>query len=109
MFVRFMPDALRARVRAAASGHYDEAPHAGAAAVEYTDILRGRKDFAVYYRLHAWDHGAPALILTEGGGCVEHLDGTPYSVRSPNQITIVAHTPQVAEEVRSWLADVDRG
>ena len=108
MFVRFMPDVLRARVRTAASGQYDEAPHAGAAAIEYTDILRGRKDFAVYYRLHPWDHGAPALILSEGGGCVEHLDRTPYSVRSPNQITIVAHTPQLAEEVRSWLADVDR-
>ncbi len=107
MFVRFMPEALRSRVMAAAAGKYHEAAHAGAAAVEYTDILRGCKDFAVYYRLHPWDHGAPALILAEGGGLVEHLDGAPYSVRSPNQITIVAHTPALAEDVRAWLSGVE--
>jgi len=107
MFVRFMPDSVRSRVIAAASGRYAEAAHAGAAAIEYTDILRGRKDFAVYYRLHPWDHGAPALILSEAGGRVEHLDGTEYTVRSPNQITIVAHTPQLAGDVRTWLGGVE--
>lgn len=107
LFVRFMPEGLRSRVLTAASGRYIEAAHAGAAAIEYTDILRGRKDFAVYYRLHPWDHGAPALILAEGGGRAEHLDGAEYSVRSPNQLTIVAHTAEISAEVRSWLSDVD--
>ena len=73
----------------------------------YTDILRGRKDFAVLpapclgsRRSRAHPHGGRRLRRTSRRHAA--------SVRSPNQITIVAHTPQVAEEVRSWLADVDR-
>lgn len=107
MFVRFMPDNLRQGAMQRVHGKYVEAAHAGAAAVEYTDILRGRKDFAVYYRLHPWDHAAPALILAEAGGCVAHVSGAPYTVRSPNQLTIVATTTGINAEVGAWLADVE--
>lgn len=104
VFVRYMPDALREAVTLRTTGRYVHVPHAGAAAVEYTDILRGRKEFAVYYRLLPWDHGAPALILTEGGGAVQHLGGQRYSVRSPNQLTLVTRDTETAGRLRSWLS-----
>jgi fructose-1,6-bisphosphatase/inositol monophosphatase family enzyme len=104
VFLRFMPDEVRERVRTATDRHYVAAPHSGAAAVEYTRIATGRRAFAVYYRLMPWDHGAPALILTESGGVVEHLDGQPYTVRSANQLTIVAGSPAIAARVRGWLS-----
>lgn len=107
LFVRFMPPDLRERVVTRTRGAYEDAAHAGAAAVEYMDVLRGRKDFVVYYRLLPWDHGAPALILREAGGCAEHLNGSSYTVRSPDQITIVATKAAIAKEVRNWLVDRD--
>src|SRR5690606_32414064 len=86
VFTRYMP----AGVRAAVEGWTDaleRLPDSHCAAVEYTDTLKGQKDLLIYYRLLPWDHAAPALILTEAGGAVRHLDGTPYTVRSPNQVT----------------------
>jgi len=102
-FVRYMPPHIRARVLDRVEGRFHDAPHAGAAAVEYTDVLRGRKDFVAYYRLLPWDHGAPALMLTEAGGHVEHLDGQPYTVRSANQLTVAARDTATIARLREWL------
>jgi fructose-1,6-bisphosphatase/inositol monophosphatase family enzyme len=103
-FTRFMPPDERDRLETRIEGKYAVAAPTGAAALEYTEVLRGRKDFAVYFRLLPWDHGAPALILSEGGGCVVHVNGEPYTVRSPDQLTIAARSPRVADDVRGWLA-----
>ena len=103
LFVRFMPEATRAAVIERSAGHFDEERESKCAAVEYTDVLKGEKQFLIYYRLLPWDHGAPALILTEGGGLVEHSDGRPYTVRSDRQVTIVAQNREVMDQVRSWL------
>jgi fructose-1,6-bisphosphatase/inositol monophosphatase family enzyme len=103
-FVRYMPPALRRAVteRVSAGGFVNVA-QTGAAAVEYTDVLLGRKEFAVYYRLLPWDHAGPALILTEGGGAVEHLNGDAYTVRSKSQLTLVARDAEMASRLRAWL------
>jgi fructose-1,6-bisphosphatase/inositol monophosphatase family enzyme len=91
-----MPPDVRAHVTTVArEGHLDVIPDSVCAAVEYTEILRGDKDFAVYYRLLPWDHAAPAHILTEAGGSVAHLSGRPYTVRSAHQVTIVARSSDV--------------
>jgi len=103
LLVRYMPGSLGETVTRAMRGHFDAVEPSGCAAVEYTDILGGKADFAVYYRLLPWDHAAPALILVEGGGRVEHLDGTPYSARSDNQVTVVARDARVSDRVRRCL------
>jgi fructose-1,6-bisphosphatase/inositol monophosphatase family enzyme len=104
LFVRYMPPALRESVVTRLDGRIEATVHTGAAAIEYTDIARGRKEFAVYYRLLPWDHAAPALIVREAGGSVEHMDGHPYSVRSVHQLTVVARGPDLAARLRGWLA-----
>jgi fructose-1,6-bisphosphatase/inositol monophosphatase family enzyme len=76
---------------------------AGCAAVEYTDIVGGRSDFAMYYRLLPWDHAAPALVLDEAGGCVTHVDGRSYTARSGNQLTLVARDMGVASQLGEWI------
>ena len=103
LLVRYMPGSLGETVTQAMRGHFQAIGPSGCAAVEYTDILAGKTDFAVYYRLLPWDHAAPALILVEGGGRVEHLDGTPYSARSENQPTVVARDARVSVHVRNCL------
>lgn len=102
VFVRFMPADSREQFVARLTPHIEPAPSSGAAAVEYTDVLRGRKDVVVYYRLLPWDHGAPALILRESGGAVVHLNGEPYTIASKNQVTVVARNADVACRVRGW-------
>ena len=104
LMVRYMPADIRAHVtQVAHAGHLDVVPDSVCAAVEYTEIIRAEQDFAVYYRLLPWDHAAPALILTEAGGAVEHLSGEPYTVRSDNQVTVVARSREVARQMRAKL------
>ena len=100
---RYMPEGLPEAMRAALEP-YDRATDLRCAAVEYTDILRGRREFGVFYRLLPWDHVAPALMLTEGGGCVLHLDGRPYTPQSVDQPTVVAASGAIAETVLERLA-----
>jgi fructose-1,6-bisphosphatase/inositol monophosphatase family enzyme len=103
VYVRFMPAHLTAAITGASAGRFVPLPECGCAAVEYTNVLEGRKEFALYYRLLPWDHAAPALILSEGGGSVEHLDGQPYSLHSTNQVTVVARDSRISRQVREWL------
>jgi fructose-1,6-bisphosphatase/inositol monophosphatase family enzyme len=104
VYVRFMPESLTAAITQAGAGHFQPLVECGCAAVEYTNVLEGRKEFALYYRLLPWDHAAPALILAEGGGCVEHLNGRPYRVRSGDQVTVVARDGRTSGRVRAWLS-----
>jgi len=108
LHVRYMPAGLKASITSTARGRFRVESDARSAAVEYMDILRGSRDFAVYYRLLPWDHAAPALILSEGGGRCEHLGGDPYRPRSPDQVTIVASSSRIADRVRGWFAPLTR-
>jgi fructose-1,6-bisphosphatase/inositol monophosphatase family enzyme len=101
--IRFMPDDLRDTIMAQVADRYEPGPFSGCSAIDYMAVLQGDGDFLVYYRLLPWDHAAPALILTEAGGRVEHADGTAYGPRSRNQLTIVGRDVGVAAVVRGWV------
>jgi fructose-1,6-bisphosphatase/inositol monophosphatase family enzyme len=106
VYTRFMPAQLAASVTRACEGRFVPQPAPGAAAMEYTSVMGGEKEFVVYYRLYPWDHAPGALLLAEAGGCVEHLDGSRYRPIDSRQVTVVAASPAVAAEVRSWLSAV---
>jgi fructose-1,6-bisphosphatase/inositol monophosphatase family enzyme len=99
---KYMPPDLVDRVLPRIRDRYERVPLRGCAAVEYTGVVGGSSDFTVYHRLHPWDHAPGALVLTEAGGRVEHIDGTPYTPRSADQPTFVARSPEVARRVRGW-------
>ena len=105
LYTRFMPPALAATVARHGTGRFFASPAPSAAAIEYTAIAAGEKDFVVYHRLLPWDHAPGALLLTEAGGCVEHLDGGRYRATSPSQVTILAAAPSVPAEVRGWFRE----
>ncbi len=100
---RYMPGDLGETVARRMERRFRPMPPTGSAAIEYTEILQGKRDFVVYYRLLPWDHAAPALILTEAGGCVAHVAGGLYTVRSQNQLTVVARDDGIARRLRAWL------
>jgi len=101
--VGHMPADLAGAVSRSARDRFEVVAGSGAAAVAYTEVLCGKRDFDVYHRLFPWDHAPGALILTEGGGRVDHLDGAPYRARSSDQVTVVARNERVSAEVRDWL------
>jgi fructose-1,6-bisphosphatase/inositol monophosphatase family enzyme len=100
---RMMPPDAAREVPEKLRGKHEPRPSTGSAATEYSAIIRGEKDFVVYYRLLPWDHAPGALAVTEAGGAAIHLSGDTYSPLSPNQITIVAATPELAETIRQIL------
>jgi fructose-1,6-bisphosphatase/inositol monophosphatase family enzyme len=102
--VRLLPADTVAHLRRRLEHRYDPLPSTGSAATEYTDILRGEKDFVIYYRLLPWDHAAGALAIVEAGGAAVHLDGRAYSPRSNDQVTIFAATPGIASTIRELIS-----
>ena len=100
---RMMPGDDAREVLEKLRGKYESRPSTGSAATEYSAILRGEKDFVIYYRLLPWDHAPGALAVTEAGGTAVHLSGTEYTPLSPNQITIVAATPELAQAICASL------
>jgi fructose-1,6-bisphosphatase/inositol monophosphatase family enzyme len=97
---RMMPPDAARDVTHRLRGTYDPRPSTGSAATEYSAIIRGEKDFVIYYRLLPWDHAPGALAITESGGAAVHLSGDSYAPLSPNQVTIFAATPELAESIR---------
>jgi fructose-1,6-bisphosphatase/inositol monophosphatase family enzyme len=97
---RMMPADEARDVMEKLRGEYEPLPSTGSAATEYSAIIRGDKDFVIYYRLLPWDHAPGALAVTEAGGAAVHLSGGAYAPLSPNQVTIFAATPELAESLR---------
>ncbi|WP_411820557.1 inositol monophosphatase family protein [Hyphococcus formosus] len=48
-------------------------------AYAYINLVQGLRDFALYSRVHPWDHAAGVMMLNELGGRVAYLDDlSPY-------------------------------
>jgi fructose-1,6-bisphosphatase/inositol monophosphatase family enzyme len=100
---RLIPGDLRADLVRRCRDRFEPVESTGAAATEYTDVIRGTKDFVLYYRLLPLDHAAGALAIVEAGGTARHLDGTGYSPMSTDQVTIFAASAAIGEHVRGLL------
>lgn len=87
--------------RAAATGR--ARPPLGSAAIEYTAMLRGRKDYLVYHRLLPWDHAPGTLLVAESGGAVRHADGDAYAPRRRNRTLLAARSASAWDAARAAL------
>jgi myo-inositol-1(or 4)-monophosphatase len=56
----------------------------GSAALDLAYVAAGRLDAFWEYGLNPWDTGAGYLIVTEAGGVVTDVTGSPFSVDSPS-------------------------
>jgi fructose-1,6-bisphosphatase/inositol monophosphatase family enzyme len=104
IFSGFMPraqaDELAARASRAA---HELMPPTMCAAHEYAALARGRKDYALYYRILPWDHAAGALLLRELGGVARHPDGRDYDVRDGREPTLMARSEETWTRARAEL------
>ncbi len=77
----------------------------GSAALDLAYVAAGRFDGFFEFRLKPWDIGAGSLLVTEAGGVMTQIDGTPFDV---NHGDVLASAPGLAtvlqEECRLVLA-----
>lgn len=67
------------------------------AGYEYPLVATGQRDFALYWRTLVWDHAPGALLISEAGGSVSHLDGARYDPLISRSGLLVAHDGHVSE------------
>jgi fructose-1,6-bisphosphatase/inositol monophosphatase family enzyme len=72
-------------------------PTARCAGHEYPVVATGARHFTLYWRTLAWDHAPGALFLTEAGGTVTHLDGSPYRPATPRPGLLLAHNGLISK------------
>lgn len=68
----------------------------GSAVIDLCDVARGRTGLLFEMKLSPWDYAASSLILTEAGGCISQMDGSPIIFDGP--CSVVAGTPDAWKE-----------
>lgn len=58
----------------------------GSAALDLAYVAAGRLDGTWYHRLNIWDYCAGALLVTEAGGRISAIDGTPHATDDKSSI-----------------------
>jgi myo-inositol-1(or 4)-monophosphatase len=66
----------------------------GSAALDLAYVAAGRFDGFFEFRLKPWDIGAGSLLVTEAGGVMSQLDGSPFDVMHGD---VLASAPGLAE------------
>jgi fructose-1,6-bisphosphatase/inositol monophosphatase family enzyme len=75
---RFLNEEQRAAVSRFGRSVESLGPGRVCAGVDYPLIAEDEQDFVLFWRTLPWDHAPGALLLSEAGGIVAHLDGQPY-------------------------------
>lgn len=95
---RYLPDAVRSDIVARADGRLTTADIPNCAGEQYPRLFLGQNDVALFWRAKPWDHLPGALILTEAGGRIAHLDGTPYRADGDRTGLLAASSPALWDE-----------
>ena len=106
---KFLPPDERAIIEAVPI-RYQFAQGSMASAIDYPAIIEGEIDFIGWSRLLPWDHAPGALLLTEAGGVVKRMDGSPYLADSIGMGSLAARTEATWDLARSnWPANRETG
>jgi len=87
---KYMPDDLRQQVELRIPRIGEALDGMRCAGAEYPAIARGHQDFAVFWRTLPWDHAPGALFLSEAGGMIARLDGSPYRASDTRTVGLLA-------------------
>lgn len=72
----------------------------GASALDLAYLAAGRIDACWYHNIKPWDIAAASLLISEAGGILTALDGSPASIYSP---AILASNRALHESVKSLI------
>ena len=68
----------------------------GSAVIDLCQVARGSAGLMFEARLNPWDHAASSLIVTEAGGRISQMDGSPLAFDRP--CSVLAGSPKAYEE-----------
>ena len=74
----------------------------GSAALDLADIACGRVELGFECILQPWDYAGGALLITEAGGRISQLDGSPITLDRPCSIlsgNALAHEAFLAQQL----------
>ena len=61
----------------------------GCIGIEYIDIVKGLRDFAILSKLSPWDHIPGILFVKEAGGAITHFDKKDYNhIKKKNNLIV---------------------
>jgi fructose-1,6-bisphosphatase/inositol monophosphatase family enzyme len=103
VMTRFLPPTWRASVEAGAGRIGAVLTGQHCAGQEYTDILTGVQQFALFWRTLPWDHAPGVLLLREAGGVARRLDGRDYHPADDRDGLLVAADERIWHTVRDVL------
>lgn len=64
----------------------------GSAALDLAYVAAGRIDVFFEYRLSPWDVAAGSLLITEAGGVISDMNGTPLNFATPSPVLAASKT-----------------
>ena len=103
-YTKYFPEKWNARL-SHLKGLVQPAQNEMCAAREYTDIVRGVKDFTVYHRMLPWDHAPGSLLLSEVGGVARNVEtGKDYRPRTLQGPHVLAANEGLWQATRDVLA-----
>ncbi|MGW4368016.1 inositol monophosphatase family protein [Nocardia takedensis] len=94
-----MSEHERTRIAQVGSRFASLGPGTSCGATNYTRILDGVLDFALYQRSLSWDHAAGSLLLAEVGGVCIRPDGVLYRVSDGRTDLLLTAANQACGEV----------
>jgi fructose-1,6-bisphosphatase/inositol monophosphatase family enzyme len=102
---KYLPEAMRAQLlsRTDRLGEVSFGHHC--AGREYPDIVRGKQEFALFWKSLPWDHAPGTLFLREAGGVVRHFDGAEYDPVLPRQGLLACRDAEVFRQVQAALLE----
>ncbi len=103
VLTRFLPPELRLSIEARSQNVSGILPGLRCAGHEYPDVATGAQHFVLFWRTEPWDHVPGALFITEAGGHVARLDGTPYVPLDGGKGLLVAQNRETWQSVARCL------
>jgi fructose-1,6-bisphosphatase/inositol monophosphatase family enzyme len=100
---RYLPAELREDVRSRAAGRMTMVDVPNCAGEQYPRLMLGENDVTLFWRAMPWDHLPGALILTEAGGRIARIDGSPYVAGDDRMGLIAAASPRLWDEAAETL------
>jgi fructose-1,6-bisphosphatase/inositol monophosphatase family enzyme len=103
--MKFMKPDQREDFARRSDGHFTLADVPLCAGEQYPRMVLGENDLSVFERTLPWDHVAGALFLTEAGGYIARMDGSPYQFWDGRTGMLGAASRQIWDAAAAVLVD----
>ena len=88
-----------------AINNFSEVSSYGCIGLEYLDIAKGKRDFAIISKISPWDHIAGILITRESGAFDQYFDNGSYNFQLVKNNLVVASNKILGNKILSLIME----